>query len=1349
MASMDRKRASEDAPAVASEAKRVHLDGDEAAPEYALLEVRGLLTQQFRKEAIYRQLREARRDAQRAHDTAHTLEARVAQLQESVQCVNQFWDTLREVLRALHVDEHVLGAALQSALVQSAPLALEQSAAEHARGLQVRADVVRDVLACLTAHAPASAAAPDAVQDAQARQAQLAAESSTLRAALAAAHAQLSAAQADAARVTEALRAAQKAADRRESASVRAVEDPLGKARADAEAAQIAAANAERAEAERRKDTADAASADGGAPNAALEEELVTQRELAAARLEELGELRAEVGALQQQLAGVSAQLASLPDERVAAHPLFHQAQADMVLLQHEAERLRAECAAVVHENEQLREFRVEFQHQTATQANTHCDELQKQLRARDADIVRLRGQRDELNAELLERRARDTIKFAQVDELKALVAPKDERIEALRAQVHRLGVVLGVLRGETGAHGAADGVADADADVARATADGAALRAAAAADAADATPDALRHALTQVRAELEAANASTASLYDEVDRLSAAYDALDKQANAKLVNLAKLEDKIVRLTTEKSKADNKYFAAMRAKDAVEAELRTLARSTERQGKVIERYTDTEKGLQQQLMQAEKETSALRRAVQTHATKLAEAERDRSVLKRRAAELERGKAAAESSGAAHLASLNDERGARTRAEERAAILDKEVSRLKRRVADRDAGGAVRKRGAGDENTHLAYLDSLLKCSACKERYRDRIITKCLHTFCEACVNARIQTRQRKCPHCGLSFAISDVQVLYCTSAPLTQCNDVFLRNLRRELVEQVDEARRHVADEHRADRGALPQTVHGGHRARLRGLRARVRHGLLEVRDKLVDHRHGEPRARQVHRRRVAGDRVEVPTALAHLVAHVVHVDRARAADRKRAHERVPQNGQLGDLVADAALDRLGCADDLLARLRVSVLPHRHHHRPRRSDQRAGPRAGERRRGVHTADPRGVHVVLVAAQLLAVIHDDRRALRREAVLVRVARDRRDTLDTEVKRLRDEPGPLQERHEERAEAAVDVALDAVPLRQRTERHNVVNHPVGEVGRTAHQQHRVAVDRTAHRVDLHLARDTVDRHAAHLDAKVVARLVERDVRAHRHDHLGLGDAALGVRPVARRLARHQNRLGATRGGRARSARRRVVHVEHHRNHLGLHLAHPGEHVGVQRVRQQEAPQRIDDHAAQLVAAVVHGARAAAVAPVPLRVVSLLPEVLQHVQLLVNPALVAPMHRQHPHRRHRRRQNEVLLELARSRRHLALDTAPVRGELEQQPHHGARYGEVGVVRNATHPLGPHRAHPTPRKVQHNIQKSKRARYRISSWLTHTPWSYVTTWRTQPARASWAVIVHGQPKG
>ena len=104
-----------------------------------------------------------------------------------------------------------------------------------------------------------------------------------------------------------------------------------------------------------------------------------------------------------------------------------------------ETERARAEAAALVAENESMREFRVEFQHQTTTQANTHCDELQKQLRARDADNARLRGQRDEINAELLERRARDSARPSQVDEVRAILGPKDERIAALTSQVRRL----------------------------------------------------------------------------------------------------------------------------------------------------------------------------------------------------------------------------------------------------------------------------------------------------------------------------------------------------------------------------------------------------------------------------------------------------------------------------------------------------------------------------------------------------------------------------------------------------------------------------------------------------------------------------------------------------------------------------------------------------------------------------------------------------------------------------------------------------------------------------------------------------------------------------------------------
>ena len=130
----------------------------------------------------------------------------------------------------------------------------------------------------------------------------------------------------------------------------------------------------------------------------------------------------------------------------------------------------------------------------------------------------------------------------------------------------------------------------------------------------------------------LQAADASSAMLSDEVDRLSAAYDQLERQADSRVANVARLEDKILRLTTEKAKADNKYFAAMRAKDALDAEKRAWTRSAERQTKVIERYMDTERALQAQIQLAEKEVTALRKSVHTQATRLHEAERDTSAV---------------------------------------------------------------------------------------------------------------------------------------------------------------------------------------------------------------------------------------------------------------------------------------------------------------------------------------------------------------------------------------------------------------------------------------------------------------------------------------------------------------------------------------------------------------------------------------------------------------------------------------------------------------------------------------------------------------------------------------------
>ncbi|WFD36479.1 RING-type E3 ubiquitin transferase [Malassezia cuniculi] len=727
---------------------------------------------------------EAGSAAKRAHvDEAppyDQLEAREARMRGSILAVNRFWDVMLEDLRVLHVDERLLADPRHRAL--SAAVQLVPDSDDLVAGLEERAQAAKSIFAALAAHGGAQAP-PEAAAAAEARCHALAAEASTLRQAVSATNAALSEARERVEALTNELRAAERRADRATSGAVKAVENP-GLANEPVEATRAPASTPAPAQTDAQMPDQPAPGADAEALAAATAEAHEASA-LASARLKEAEDLRSQLAESQIALDELRRQLHVVPDERVASHPLYHELNIQAMHIQQELERLRGECEALQAENDALREFRTEFQRQTATQANTHAEELQKQLRQRDADVVRLRGQRDELNAELLERRSRENVRFDQVDELKGLVSTKDERVETLRSQVKRLRLELAAVRGEAdvAAELAAEKEVDAALESALATLRAEneqlrqgisptkeALEALAAGPGGTASPEqvrarweALQKEVETLKLQLRTSTSSTAALADEVDRLSAAYDALDKQFNTRVVNVARLEDKILRLTTEKSKADNKYFAAMRAKDALDAEKRAFARSTKRHNKVLERYAEVEKALGQQAAAAEQEVSTLRRALQTHAAALAEAERDRAGLRKRNAEMHKAKTAAEAAAAAQVKRAAEVDSALSRTEERAATLEREVGRLRRRLAESSAGTPGKKR---DEDTPLDYLNSLLRCSACKERYRERVITRCMHTFCEPCVRARIETRQRKCPHCGIAFAVSDVQTLF-------------------------------------------------------------------------------------------------------------------------------------------------------------------------------------------------------------------------------------------------------------------------------------------------------------------------------------------------------------------------------------------------------------------------------------------------------------------------------------------------------------------------------------------------------------------------------------------------------
>ena len=65
----------------------------------------------------------------------------------------------------------------------------------------------------------------------------------------------------------------------------------------------------------------------------------------------------------------------------------------------------------------------------------------------------------------------------------------------------------------------------------------------------------------------------------------------------------------------------------------------------------------------------------------------------------------------------------------------------------------------------------ALLDmsmGMLRCSICHDRFKDVVLSKCLHLFCKICIDHKFSTKQRHCPTCGDKFNKADIKAVYFT-----------------------------------------------------------------------------------------------------------------------------------------------------------------------------------------------------------------------------------------------------------------------------------------------------------------------------------------------------------------------------------------------------------------------------------------------------------------------------------------------------------------------------------------------------------------------------------------------------
>ncbi|KAJ3755625.1 hypothetical protein EV360DRAFT_85738 [Lentinula raphanica] len=504
----------------------------------------------------------------------------------------------------------------------------------------------------------------------------------------------------------------------------------------------------------------------------------------------------------------IEVQKKALTKDEVMNSPFYQRVLQRSAAALNTASMKEAKLRSVTLEYAQYREEREKYEKELRDESAVAINETLALIARRDADIARLREDRDQRATEIHERRAKESIKTASCDEYKSPAASRADRIAALESERHRSRLKLASNAGredlvrfpmeipnkemdfpqylQTRLSETENRLSALEEVLAKLNQDhpdvARHIRSEAEAQQKlvqiktqldqyqsiygklDATaPDSLQSELQRKEDELrrlrllDAQHAQAESaLYTEIEKLSSAWETLDGQVKNKIFDLSVMEDRLTKVTVERAKSDNKFYAVSRERDVIDAERKSIMRNMEKQARALELLKESEQRLSGLLVATQDELSKHKAYCQeAHDSAVKQINSKSPELHERANE------------GIKMANLREHLS-------RQEALRKEMDAMSAaKLALEKERLALQSKAEFDSTRHQpktedssADLMSLLKCSTCNLKFRDTILTKFSHTFCRACVDARISSRQRKCPACGLGFAQSDVLKIY-------------------------------------------------------------------------------------------------------------------------------------------------------------------------------------------------------------------------------------------------------------------------------------------------------------------------------------------------------------------------------------------------------------------------------------------------------------------------------------------------------------------------------------------------------------------------------------------------------
>ncbi|KAF8428675.1 BRE1 E3 ubiquitin ligase-domain-containing protein [Tirmania nivea] len=449
---------------------------------------------------------------------------------------------------------------------------------------------------------------------------------------------------------------------------------------------------------------------------------------IASKQKEEIQQLQADNTRLSEQVTTFTIKFGKLSEEDVASCDVYKNLKLKLEDIVTRFNHIEAENANYRKAAEKLEAERTDFKEQILSENQNAVTELQNQLSRVEQDLARVRANRDELIQEQNLRRARDEHKSGtskeandNADILTSRVAALEH--EALEHEVERLQIELGRNQGSR-LYGS---------------------------EASKLSYEELLDKFTQLEKAYRA-------LSSELPLLETAFKKAKEVMAKKAKEAEEKESSMARLMAEKGKAEQKFFAAMKAKETLQQENRVLKNQNSKSSEIIAQLKDAEKSVTHLVSNFEKQLAEMK-VVQNNLIskgreneiKVTEHANTIESYKRQAAEMTTALKARD-------ASLARESSSRREAEIELEKLQVRVDEITRTLEA--------ERTKGTENNQLEALRSIALCSVCKSRWKDTAIRSCGHVFCKQCAEERITSRSRKCPNCARAFAANDVIPVY-------------------------------------------------------------------------------------------------------------------------------------------------------------------------------------------------------------------------------------------------------------------------------------------------------------------------------------------------------------------------------------------------------------------------------------------------------------------------------------------------------------------------------------------------------------------------------------------------------